>query len=113
MKHLSNAIFFSDLLSQEGRGGREEECLRDCRLRRGRPDGGHADRRSGGQAEVQQIPPTPGEGARQSGHLGELLTPLSPPYVHTLPVLNTNTITSREAFMLKIKFHCSIFASLC
>jgi len=35
----------------EGRGGREEECLRDCRLRRGR--------RGGGQAEVQQIPPTP------------------------------------------------------
>lgn len=42
---------------------------------------------------------------------GGLLTPLSPPSVHTLPVLHTNTITSREAFMFKIKFHCSILAS--
>ena len=53
--------FFSDLLRQEGRGGGEEECLRDRGLRRGRPDGGHADRRGGGQEEVQQIPPTSGE----------------------------------------------------
>ena len=52
--------FFTDLLSQEGRGGGEEECLRDRRLRRGGPDGGHADRRGGGQEEVQQIPPAPG-----------------------------------------------------
>ena len=55
--------FVSDLLSQEGRGGREEECLRDSRLCRGGPDGGHADRSGGGQAEVQQISPAPGEGA--------------------------------------------------
>ena len=60
--------FVSDLLSQKSRGGREEECLRDSRLRRGGPDGGHADRRGGGQAEVQQISPAPGEGARHPDH---------------------------------------------
>ena len=97
--------FVSDLLSQEGRGGREEECLRDSRLCWGGRDGGHADWRGGGQAEVQQISPAPGEGAGHPDLWRGLLTPLSPPCVHTLPVLYTNTITSREAFMLKIKFH--------
>ena len=61
LSYSSHSECISDLLSEEGRSGREEERLRDRRLRRRGADGGDADRRGGGEEAVQQIPPAPGE----------------------------------------------------